>query len=238
MKEQLIALYGLQKLDVEITRVNAGLAALDGALAMRQKHAAAKKQFDTTHQTLLDTELQLKDKELTLKTIDGKRAATEKKLYSGSIMSAKEVESLEKEMEHFKGQQNELDEQVLELYDSVETLRAKSKAAESLVGELEQKVREAIAKEAVERKRLEAEIARLEPERAEAVTKVDDRQLLSRYEAIRKKNASTGIAQILEHKCGGCHVAVTTFTIRNLFEDKGIEYCENCGRILMLDPDA
>lgn len=235
MKEQLKALYEVQRLDVAISQASAQLEALDGALTMRQKHAATKKQSDATHQTLIDTEMQLKDKELTLKSIDAKRAATEKKLYSGGIMSAKEVSSLEKEMEHFKGQQNELDEQVLELYDTVESLRVKSKSAESLVADLEQKVREAIAKEAVERKRLEAELVRLEPEREAAVAKVTNRQLLSRYEAIRKKSGSTAIAMILEHKCAGCHVAVTSFTIRNIFEEKGIEYCENCGRILMLD---
>ena len=235
MKEQLKALYGLQKLDVEIARANAGLAALDGALALRRKHAAAKKQSDQAHRILTDAEIELKDNELKLKSIDEKRAATEKKLYGGGIMSARELTSLEKEIEHLKGQQGELDGRVLEFYDLVESLRATEKAARALVDDLEHQAREAIGKEATERKRLEAELDRLDPERADAVTTITDRQLLSRYEAIRKKSGSTGIAKIVEHKCEGCHVAVTSFTTRNLLQDKGIEYCENCGRILMLD---
>lgn len=235
MKEQLKALYELQKLDLQIARANAGLAALDGALALRQNHAVATRQSEAAHQAFINAEIELKDSELNLKSIDEKRAATEKKLYSGGIMSAKEAAILEKEIEHLKGQQGQLDGRVLESYDTVESLREKSKAAKALVEDLERQVKEAIGKEVVERKRLEAEIARLEPERAEAATKITDKHLMSRYEAIRKRPGGAGIAKIVDHKCEGCHVAVTTYTTRSLFENKGIEYCENCGRILMLD---
>jgi predicted nucleic acid-binding Zn-ribbon protein len=235
MKQQLRALYELQKLDVEIVGANARLAALDGALALRKKHAAARKQSEAAHKALIDTEMELKDSELNLRTIDAKRAATEKKLYSGAIMSAREVTSLEHEIAHLKTQQGQLDGRVLELYESVESLRGEDVAAKAHMEGLEQQARTAIAKEAVERKRLEAELARLLPEREAAAAKIADKHLLSRYESIRSKSGKTGIAMILEHKCEGCHVAVTNFTIRNIFEDKGTEYCENCGRILMLD---
>lgn len=235
MKEQLKALFELQKLDVEISQANAGLAALNGALALRQKHAAAKKQFETAHKALVESEIELKDNELKLQSVDNKRSATEKKVYGGTVSSLKEIASLEKEIEHLKTQQGQLDERVLALYEVVEALREKSNAAKVVVDELEAKARAAINKEGIERKRLEAELARLEPEREKAVEKVTDKHLLSRYEAIRKKSGSTAVAKISEHKCDGCHVAVTTFTIRNIFEEKDIEYCENCGRILMLD---
>ncbi len=235
MKEQLKALYELQKIDLQIARANAGLAALNGALALRQKHELAVKQSEAAHQALVNAEIELKDSELNLKSIDEKRAATEKKLYGGGIMSVKEATSLEHEVEHLKGQQGQLDERVLELYDTVESLRGKSKAAKALADDLDRQVKEAIEKEAVERKRLEAEVARLEPDRAEAAARITEKQLLSRYEAIRKRNGGAGLARIIDHKCEGCHVAVTTYTTRSLFEDKGIEYRENCGRILMLD---
>jgi len=235
MKEQLKALYRLQQLDVEITRANAGLEALDGALALRRQHAAAKKTFDAADKTLKDSEIELKDSELKLKSIDDKRTATEKRLYGGTVSSPKELSSLEKEIEHLKTQQGQLDERVLELYESVESLRATANAAKVIMDGLEARARATIAKEATERRRLEAELARLQPEREAAAAEVTDKHLLSRYEAIRKKSGFTGVAKILEHKCDGCHVAVTTFTIRNIFEEKGIEYCENCGRILMLD---
>ncbi len=234
MKQQLMALFELQKLDLEITRLNAALTALDGALELRKKHAAAKKHSDKTHQTLTDTELQLKNYELELKTIDAKRASSEKKLYSGAIMSAKEVSSLEHEIDHLKNQQDELDGKTLELYDTVETLREQSKAAAAGVQELEQQVKDGIAKEAVERKRLEAEIEAMTPKREELASKVTDRQLLSRYESIRKRTSNTGMARIIDHKCNGCKIGVSSFIVRNAYDGKTIDYCENCGRILIM----
>ena len=235
MKEQLRALYEMQKLDVEIGRANTGLAALDGALALRRQHAAAKKKFDVADKALKDAEIELKDSELKLKSIDTKRTATEKKLYGGTVSSPKELSSLEKEIEHLKTQQSQLDESVLEQYESVEALRATAESARVIMDGLEKQARAAISKESIERKRMEADLARLVPERETAAAGITDKHLFSRYESIRKKSGKTGIAMILEHKCEGCHVAVTNFTIRNIFEEKSIEYCENCGRILMLD---
>lgn len=235
MKEQLNALYDLQRLDVQIAKANAGLEALNGALALRKQYSTAKKQSEAASKAHLDAEIELKDNELQLKSIDDKRAAVEKKLYGGMVSNPKELSSLEREIEHLKGQQGELDVRVLELYESVEVLREKAKTAKTLMEGLEQQARAAIGKETVERKRLEAELAELEPLRDFAVTKITNRQLLSRYEAIRKKNGNTGMAKIHDHQCEGCHVAVTNFAIRNIFEEKGIEYCENCGRILTMD---
>lgn len=235
MKEQLNALYELQELDVRIDTARAGLAALDGALTLRKQYAAAKKAFEAADTALTNAEIELKDSELKLKSIEEKRASTEKKLYGGSVTNPKELSSLEKEIEHLKNQQGQLDVRVLELLEGVESLRGKAKSAKELKDKLEQQARAALAKEAADRKRFEAEVAELEPERAQAATLVTDKQLLSRYDAIRKKTGNTGVAKIIEHKCDGCHVAVTSYTIRSIFEDKGIEYCENCGRILMLD---
>lgn len=235
MKDQLNALYELQKLDVEIARASMGLEALTGALALRKQHAAAKKERDAAEKVAADSEIELMDSELKLKSIDEKRTATEKRLYGGTVSNPKELSSLEKEIEHLKNQQGQLDGRVLELYEQVETLRETAKSVNAIFEEIEKQARAALGKEATERKRLEAELARLEPERADMAAKITDKHLLSRYDAIRKKSGGTGMAKIVDHRCEGCHVAVTNFTIRNIFEDKGIEYCENCGRILTQD---
>ena len=235
MKDQLNALYELQTLDVEIARANAGLAALDGALVHRRQYTAAKKAFEAADKAATDAEIELKDSELKLKSLDEKRGSTEKKLYGGSVSNPKELSSLEKEIEHLKSQQGQLDGRVLELYEQVETLRGNATSAKAALDDKEKQARAALAKEAADKKRFEAEIAELQPKRDEMAASVTDKHLLSRYDAIRKKTGSTGIAKIIDHQCEGCHVHVTNFTVRNIFDDKGIEYCENCGRILTMD---
>lgn len=235
MKDQLNALYELQKIDVKIARAAAGLEALDGALALRRQYSAAKKAFQAAEQAVTSAEIELKDNELKLKSIDEKRTATEKKLYGGTVSNPKELSSLEKEIDHLKNQQSQLDGRVLELYEQVESVREKAKLLKAKLEDSEKQARAALAKEAADKKKYDAEIAELEPERAELAEKVTDKHMLSRYDAIRGKTGSTGVAKIVDHQCEGCHVHVTNFTIRNIFVDKGIEYCENCGRILTMD---
>jgi len=235
MREQLVALYELQSLDVEISKAKQGLAALDGAKAMQKQLKAAKQAMETAEKSLADAEIELKDSELKLKSIDEKRTATEKRLYGGAVTNPKELSSLEKEIAHLKNQQGQLDERVLELYDSVESLRVKANSVKELTGKYQKRVDDILVKETAERKRLEAELKELESRRDSLEVKVSDKKLLSKYDSLRKRTGSTGIAKVIDGKCGGCHILVTSFTIRKLFEAKEIECCESCGCILMLD---
>ena len=235
MKEQLAALYELQSLDVTITRAETALAALAGARALKQQLAAARKVADEAAAKLHEHETELKDSELKLKSVDEKRGSVEKRLYGGSVSNPRELQALQKEVGLLKDQQGILDGRTLELYDLVEASRSQARSAEQIVNGLESKISEALANEASERTRLEAELSEAKARREDEAATVTDTSLLSRYEAVRKKTGTTGIARVVQGKCEGCHVAILPFTVRKLFEDKGFELCENCGRILMAD---
>lgn len=233
MREQLLALYQLQETDIRIGQANAKLAALDGAKDLRRKYSAAKAALEAAEKALLAVETDLKDSELKLKTIDDKRNTFEKRLYSGAITNPKELGAIEKEVKMLKGQQSELDGRTLELMDAAEAARASAENGRKLLADAEAVARKAIAKEAALKKELEAELAELNATRDAEVANCTDKQLLSRYESVRKRTGGTGIAKVQDHKCGGCHVSITSFTSRKLFEDKEIVNCENCGRILL-----
>ena len=235
MKEELLALYELQNVDVKIAEARSAIEALDGAKVMKHKYAVAKARAEAADKVLKDYEKEQRDKELTLKSIDEKRVAAEKRKYGGSVSNSKELASLEKEIEYLKQQQSELDGRVLELYDLVPDAKAKADAALELLAKVEHHARVAIKKEMAEKKRLEGELAELTPLREQAAARVTDKHLLSRYASVVKRTGSTGIAKIVDGKCEGCRVVITAFIMRQLFEDKEYECCENCGRILLLD---
>lgn len=237
MKEQLAALYELQSLDVTIHRAEAALAELTGARALKQRLAAARKLADEAAAKLQQHETELIDSELKLKSIDEKRASVEKRLYGGSVSNSRELQALQKEVGILKDQQGKLDGGTLELYDLVETARSEARSAEGTVAQVESKITEALAQESSDRVRLEAELAEAKSRRDEAVAMVTDKSLLARYDAVCNKIGMTGIAKVVQGKCEGCNVAILAFTVRKLFEDKGFELCENCGRILMADTE-
>lgn len=235
MKEQVLALYELQGLDVRIAGINEALGRLDGARALRTRLASAKKTLQDAEAALHEVETELKDNELKLKSIDEKRGSYEKRLYGGGSRSSRELSAMEKEVELLKGQQGQLDGRVLELYDRVEAAKARFVDARKAVEHLESEVTRALSQEAAERQRLEAELAEVRSEREEAASKITDRALMSRYESLVARTGGTGVARVVNGKCEGCRVSVTSFTIRNLLEDKDVERCENCGRILLMD---
>jgi uncharacterized protein len=235
MKEQLLALYALQTLDVKITQANARLAALDGAKELKKKHAAAKLVRDAAEKALSEQETELMDLELKLKSVDEKRVNYEKRLYSGAISNPKELGAVEKEIQMLKDQQGKLDGRALGLYDTVESARNSAQAARKTTEDAEKQVREALASEASEKKKLDAELVELTSEREKDAAKVTERALMSRYETVRKRTGGTGIARVVSGKCEGCRINIMPFTVRKLGENKELVNCESCGRILVLD---
>ncbi|MCX6344003.1 MAG: C4-type zinc ribbon domain-containing protein [Armatimonadetes bacterium] len=235
MNAQMTALYELQNIDLKITKINALLAAMNGARDLRKQYSVAKAAKESAEKMLLGLDIDLKDSELKLKTIDDKRANMEKRLYAGSISNPKELAAIEKEIKMLKDQQGQLDPRVLDLYDEVESAQKKVSEAAKTLEEAERVARAAIKKESVEKARLEVELAELSALRDSAAEKITDHAILTRYDAIRKKSGSTGVAMVIEGKCEGCHVAITSFIIRNLYAMDDVQYCENCGRMLILD---
>lgn len=235
MREQLAVLYGLQTIDITVSGIRARLDAMDGAKALRRKYGVAKVACEALQKEMLANETNLKNLELKLKTIDDKRGGHEKRLYSGAIVNPKELAAIEKEIKMLKAQQGELDVQVLELYETVEKLKAGVDAATEALLEAEKTARAAMKKETAEKTKLEAELNELMPQREELAKQITNPVLMSRYDSARKRTGSTGIAKVIDGMCEGCHVSITGFIMRNLYTNGELQMCENCSRILMLD---
>lgn len=236
MREQLLALYGLQKIDVKIGQANARIAALDGGREVKKRLLAARAALDAAEKILKQQETELVDLELKLKSVDEKRTKFEKRLYGGAISNPKEISAAEKEIAALKKQQGELDTQTLALYDSVDAARGSVQECHKSLEAVEAELRTALGQEASEKKRVEAELADLTAQREAAAGKVTDKTLMARYDTVRRKTGNTGAAKIVEGRCEACRVAVTPFVYRKLAEDKDLFSCESCGRILLLDP--
>lgn len=235
MKEQVMALYDLQALDIQIDKINTQLAALNSGAELKRKLDAAKAAAASSEKKLFSLETDLKDKELNLKSVDEKRAKYENRLYKGGITNPKELQSIEKEIANLKEQQARLDQQVLELYAAVEEAREKKRYAEEIAGKVEKKIAVISGRESAEKTRLEAELVDTNAKRDSAASAITDKSLLSKYEFVRKRTRNTAVAKIVDGKCEGCHIAILGFTIRNLVVNKELQQCESCGRILFLE---
>jgi predicted nucleic acid-binding Zn-ribbon protein len=92
------------------------------------------------------------------------------------------------------------------------------------------RLRASIAEQEVE---IEAQLAAVEAERAEAAAQVDP-TMLEEYEELRPKLGGIAIARLVGGSCGGCHLALSAMEvdrIRHLAPEEPAR-CEECGRLL------
>jgi len=123
MKEQLAALYALQKLDSGMDALLRKFGALDKGATEKAAFDAANAAYKELDHALHAISGMLKDTELEQKAVEEKRAAEEKKLYSGTVRNPKELTAMQEEVEMLARQRSRLDEKIILLMDEVETAK-------------------------------------------------------------------------------------------------------------------
>lgn len=233
VRETLTALYAVQEADTLIIRAKRSQAGLDNgteaSAAAESADAASKQKKDALHKLAGD----LKDSELKLETVEGKRKSNGQKLYQGSVTNARELASIEKEIEALGRQQSDLDGRILVLMEEVEQAQAESSVAQAQAHTAEGHRAEVLAAYRTRYDALALELAALAQQREAAASRVEDAAALKRYDAIRAKSAGVGIAKIEGETCGGCRMKLSSTLIKAVKELAQLETCENCGRLLM-----
>ena len=233
VSETLKALYALQEVDTAILRAKRAQTGLDnGAAASAAAQAAgneAKQKQSELHALAGD----LKDSELKLESVEGKRKSNQGKLYQGAITNARELANIEKEIEALGRQQSDLDGRILMLMDQVEQAQVEASAAEAQAKTAEGHRADILAAYRSRYDALALELTGLARQREAAAAGVADESALKRYDAIRAKSAGVGIAKIDGDTCGGCRMKLSSSQLKAVKEQVQMQTCENCGRLLL-----
>ncbi|WP_104524030.1 zinc ribbon domain-containing protein [Blastococcus atacamensis] len=226
------------------------LAAEDVALtqlAHRRRtlpEAAAVEAAAQAERTLADdvvrAETAVRDLQREVKRLEGDvetvraRAAKDQKLLDSGSVSPKQMTDLQHELQSLSRRQSDLEDQELELMESLET-------AEAALREAEQGRDEArAARERAEQLRDDAlaDITdgtnRHEAARA-AVAGGISAPLLTLYDRIRTQTGTTGAAMLRARQCQGCRIELNgreLAAVRNA-DPHEVVRCENCARILV-----
>ncbi len=224
-------LWKLHKIDAGLVDVRNQAASLDPGKLIRVEVEQLKMQdaeqgaaYRALHQEQLDLDLAQKG-------ADDKIKRLEKELYGGTVVSSRESEAYQKEIEMIKKQKEARDERLLELYDLIPPAKA---IAENILQQIEKKrqeLGEANKKALTMKAELEREFARLTKLRPETA-KIVNPTLLARYESIRQRHSGIGMAEVTKKgSCSGCGTSQPERTLQALREDK-VATCESCHRIL------
>jgi predicted nucleic acid-binding Zn-ribbon protein len=228
-------LLALQEVDTAIDRLSARKDVLDTGGEL----AAARAEADAAERALGELRLQLdvvsRDQSKLEHEIDSlsQKASTEdKRLYDGSIANAKELESIQHEVENLKRRRSDREDEMLGLMEVREELERRVAEAQSTSDGLRARV-ETVGGEALEE--LASIEAELEAKRARRRMLVPDFEpdILELYEDLRKQKKGIGVAALVDGVCQGCHEQLSAMELDKLKRVEGVRRCEHCRRILI-----
>jgi len=228
-------LLALQEIDTTVDRLSVRKKVLESGGEL----AAARNEADTAERALGELKLRLdvvgRDQSKLEHEIDSltqKAAAEDKRLYDGSIVNAKELESIQHEIENLKRRRSDREDEMLGLMEVREELERRSTEAQSASDTLRERV-ETVGGAALE------ELTEIE---AELVSKIAERQailpeiepdILELYEDLRKQKKGIGAAALVDGVCQGCHEQLSAMELDRIKRVEGVRRCEYCRRILV-----
>ena len=158
----------------------------------------------------------------------------QKRLDDGLITSAKELETLQHELESLARRKGALEDEELELMQSAEDAQKRVDAAAAELAEVSARSEDAQARLTAAESSLDAELATTRASRAELGPTLPA-DLVALYEKQRVANGGVGAAALQRRRCEGCHLELAGAELNAAREaaPDDVLRCESCGRVLV-----
>lgn len=221
----------LQVTDLRLDALRAEVEGIAAALADHGEIEAARRTLDTLTKSQEQTSASLRDAELVLATLTDEVEQKSKRLYSGSVVSSRELEALQADISQLMQQRSVREETALQamvVAEEAQTARhAQQEHLESLESTLAHKQKEFGAR----LQELEREIPEQEQARAALLAQVDT-ALVTIYGSLRARLGGQVLVPVSQGRCTFCHIALPDTQLRRTQQNQEIVYCDSCARLL------
>jgi predicted nucleic acid-binding Zn-ribbon protein len=157
-------------------------------------------------------------------------------MYGGSMSNAKELQSLQTELDSLARRRASLEDQILEQMVEAEPVDTELEAVSVKREALDARAVDVTAVLVEAEAAIDAELESLEAQRSTLVDGLDP-ALVERYEKLRARLKGVGIARFEGGKCHGCHLALPAAEVeqvRRQARDEGVATCPECDRLLVV----
>jgi predicted nucleic acid-binding Zn-ribbon protein len=235
MHQQMSLLRELQAIDSYIDRLRQELNQLDSGERIRAKLEQTRQSMEDIKQRYEASYAAAAEQERRLQELDERIRRAEAELYSGRITNPRELQLMQQEIENAKKTRDELDLQMLQLWETLENMKRDIDASERDLRQIE-RFYEAHMEDYRQRKAaLEGEIAFNEQEREKLAQQIDP-EVRQRYQTLRERLGGIAVAIVEQKACSVCHTLLTPYTLKRLETEEALITCESCGRLLY-DPN-
>ena len=227
----LSSLYRLHEIDSALYGLRQEAAALDTGQNDMAKIAEVAEEYKGIGGKATELTHEVKDREQQEKTFADRLTDLNKRMYDGSLVSAKDVANAENEIETLKTLTEKNDERLMQLYDEAPPVLEQAEEVKERMQELERHLSATKAEALKRHAEIKAEFERLKSGRP-ALAKELDPDVLEKYEEVRKQIGGVGLAEVSDiQTCGQCGMIVPERTFE-MIQGGRIIQCEGCHRIL------
>jgi predicted nucleic acid-binding Zn-ribbon protein len=227
-------LFQLQQLDLELDRLSAEQQAIRNTLQgnrtlqkLRSEYQAAQQQVQVGLQAQKEAEWALED-------INRRLKAQEQRLYNGMVVNAKELQSLQQEVQNLRAQQGRQEDRVLEVIDNADSLQEMAQHKLAALQEAEETWKQESSSLIARSDQLEAHTQELRQKRAQLTSSVEQK-LIERYDKMRRTKQGRAVSRVEQNSCQWCRVILTPSELQHVRVSAELQTCTNCGRILYYD---
>lgn len=223
-------LWHLQTVDEELETKNRRMSEITDHLASDPASASAQAAHEASEKKLAELRATLRARELEAKSLDAKGKELEARLYGGRVTNPKELDGIEKENQMVKRQRSALDDQMLELMESIEQAQARAQGDDTALNAAKSARAQTVERLSREAENLSSRLADLAAERERLRGELDP-DTLRTYDHQRRKTGRA-LAQVRRDACSACGVEVPIGLIQRVRSGEEIVHCSGCGRIL------
>ncbi|HHW87647.1 MAG TPA: hypothetical protein GX400_15750 [Chloroflexi bacterium] len=225
-------LYELQKIDANMEKVRRRVAQIRRNLGESDELRAARTAVETTRATVERLHAHQLDAELSGQQLGDRIKASERRLMSGEVHNAKELEALQASIASMKRQRSQVED------DAMATFQQREEAEQQLVeqrvtlAQVEaawQSTQAALQQEEAKYKRMYAQLK----QQRQSVTERLGADALALYAQLAERKAGVAVAAVQNGACSACNVSLPTGIVANARVIEGNPvFCPSCGRIL------
>ncbi|MDF8263424.1 zinc ribbon domain-containing protein [Luteipulveratus flavus] len=226
----------LQKLDTRLAQLDhrsRTLPVLQELSAAQAQSTRADEDLVLARTAVADVEREITKADQDVQLVRDRAARNTARLEAGQG-SAKELQAMQHELDTLARRQSELEDVELEVMERAETLRAELTELERRRTDLDEKLSGLEDEHARAAGEIDTERSAVVAERAQIAPGLGE-DLLALYEKVREQHGGLGAAPLIQRRCGGCQLELTSSDlsrIRTAPEDEVLR-CEECRRILV-----
>lgn len=225
-------LYQLQEMDLILDSLRDTQAKVEEELLSGPRVGQVETALEEERERLPGVQGEHKARQLEVESLRERSTRLEQQLYGGEVTNARDLRSLEQEVENVRQQLEQQDAELLELSMKAEESQQR---LESLEQELSDglaawEVREAELQAAAERWGSEVEAASA---RRQDLAGALDASAVQRYEGLRRAKRGVAVAKVERGLCQACRMSQPTQIQQRVRSGTQTVLCTSCGRMLV-----